>query len=125
MSNRESCPAACCFLVAWAASTIGSKAASSPRRVWPRSENAPALIRFSRVFLLRTLPSTLSQKSRKSVNLPFSVRARAISATMPSPTPRTADSPKRMSSPTGVKSDSDSLTSGGSTEMPMRRHSLR
>ncbi len=33
--------------------------------------------------------------------------------------------PNLMSVPTGVKIVSDSLTSGGSTLMPIRRHSLR
>jgi hypothetical protein len=41
------------------------------------------------------------------------------------PTLRIAVSPKRMSLPTGVKLAEDSLTSGGSTWIFIRRHSLR
>ncbi len=55
-------------------------------------------------------------------------------ATRPSPTFRTADSPKMMLSDgspassvsiTGVKSLSDRLMSGTSTEIPIVRHSAR
>jgi hypothetical protein len=52
-------------------------------------------------------------------------RVRTIEATTLVPTLRIADRPKRMSVPRGVKSLSESLTSGGSTLMPMRRHSAR
>ena len=42
------------------------------------------------------------------------------------PTLRTAARPKRItSSPWAAKFGTDSLTFGGSTLMPMRRHSLR
>ena len=48
-----------------------------------------------------------------------------IDATTFSPTLRIADKPKRMSAPTGVKFESEELTSGGSTLMPIRRHSCK
>ena len=46
-------------------------------------------------------------------------------ATTPVPTLRTADSPNRMSVPTGAKSRTEALTSGGSTLIPIDRHSAR
>ena len=61
----------------------------------------------------------------KEVNRPFSSRAATIASTTLAPTLRIAVSPKRMSSPTGVKFAADSLTSGGSTLIAIRRHSLR
>ena len=64
-------------------------------------------------------------KSAKSVNRPCSRRAATTASTTLMPTLRIADSPNRMSSPTGVNVASDSLTSGGSTWIFMRRHSLR
>ena len=47
-----------------------------------------------------------------------------IDSTAPPPTFLIAQSPKRIASPSGVKSMSDLLTSGGRTRMPMSRHSL-
>ena len=64
-------------------------------------------------------------KSAKSVNRPFSRRVSMICSTTFQPTLRIAVSPKRMSVPTGVKLACDSLTSGGSTWIFIRRHSLR
>ena len=61
----------------------------------------------------------------KDVNAPFASRAATIASTTLAPTLRMAVRPKRMSSPTAVKFADDELTSGGSTVMPMRRHSLR
>jgi hypothetical protein len=53
------------------------------------------------------------------------VRAATIASTTFAPTLRMAVRPNRMSVPTGVKFAADSFTSGGSTLMPSRRHSLR
>ncbi len=53
------------------------------------------------------------------------MRPSTMPATTFSPMLRIAPSPKRMSAPTEAKLETDSLTSGGSTLMPMRRHSLR
>ncbi|WP_158591109.1 hypothetical protein [Kocuria tytonis] len=61
----------------------------------------------------------------KDANFPCSLRASTMAWTTLAPTLRTAPMPKRMSVPTGVKFSSDSLTSGGSTVMPMWRHSVR
>ena len=99
--------------------------ASSPLRVSPKLSKAPALISDSTRRLLQTPISTLAMKSPKSANRPLAVRVRMIESTTLAPTLRIAESPKRMSVPTGAKSDCDSLTSGGRTLMPMRRHSLR
>jgi hypothetical protein len=46
------------------------------------------------------------------------------STTLP-PTLRIAARPNLMSLPTGANVATDSLTSGGSTLMPIRRHSFR
>jgi hypothetical protein len=61
----------------------------------------------------------------KDVNAPFSSRVRTIASTTFAPTLRTAVRPKRMSAPTAVKFAADEFTSGGSTVMPMWRHSPR
>jgi hypothetical protein len=50
---------------------------------------------------------------------------RLIDSTTFAPTLRMAPRPKRTSPATAVKSPDDSFTSGASTRMPMRRHSLR
>lgn len=80
----------------------------------------------STVRLLQTTASTLSRKSGKLLYFPFALRDRMIESTTFWPTLRMAVRPKRItSSPWAAKLDSDSLTLGGSTLMPMRRHSLR
>ena len=106
-------------------STADSWIATSARRLCFISSNAPALISDSMTRLLQTSAGTLSMKSLKSVNRPRSARARTISPTTLAPTLRIAVRPKRMSRPTGVNVASDSLTSGGSTWIFIRRHSLR
>jgi len=53
------------------------------------------------------------------------LRLVTIEATTPVPTLRTADSPNRMSVPTGAKSRTEVFTSGGSTLIPMDRHSAK
>ncbi len=75
--------------------------------------------------LLQTTASTLRRKSAKSTNSPFAARVATIDDTTFAPTLRTAVMPKRMSLSTGVKLASLELTHGGSTRMPMRRHSAR
>ena len=77
------------------------------------------------VFLLHTFASTLARKSPNDENAPLLAREDFTDATTPSPTLRIAASPKRISFPRGVYSASDSLTSGGNTLIPMRRHSER
>ena len=77
------------------------------------------------VRLLQTTAGTLSRKSVKDVNAPFSSRARTIASTTLAPTLRMAVRPNRMSLPTAVKLADDELTSGASTVMPMCRHSPR
>jgi hypothetical protein len=79
----------------------------------------------STVRLLQATISTLAAKSAKSANRPLVCRVRAIDSTTLLPTLRMAPRPNRMSVPVGVKSLSDSLTSGGSTFTPIRRHSCR
>ena len=48
-----------------------------------------------------------------------------IDSTTLAPTLRTAARPNRMSSPTEANRAPEALTSGGSTLMPIRRHSAR
>ena len=59
------------------------------------------------------------------MNSPLDLRAAMIASTTLTPTLRIAARPNRMSLPTGANVATDSLTSGGSTLMPIRRHSLR
>src|ERR1700728_3596195 len=96
-----------------------------PLRGCSNESNAPALIRDSITRLLHTLTGTLRRKSEKLVNAPFDRRASTTDSTTPVPTLRTAALPNLMSVPTGVKVAADALTSGGSTLIPIRRHSLR
>lgn len=97
----------------------------SPARGWPRESKAPALTSDSMVRLLRTVAGHLRRKSSNEAKSPFSVRAAMIDSTTLRPTLRIASSPKRMSEPTAAKLPTEVLTSGGSTLMPMCRHSLR
>ena len=106
-------------------STASSCTISSARRGWPNESNAPALISDSMMRLLQQSRSTFSRKSVKEVNRPLSRRVLMIDSTTFAPTLRTAPSPKRMSPSTARNHRSESLTSGGSTLMPMRRHSAR
>ena len=106
-------------------STADSAIATSARRRWPRESKAPALMSDSMTRLLQATASTLPRKSPKSTYRPCSRRARTTASTTLAPTLRIAVRPKRTSPSTGVKSASDSLTSGGSTWIFIRRHSLR
>ena len=75
--------------------------------------------------LLQTTSGTLRRKSVKPLKWPFDLRAATIASTTFAPTLRIAARPNRMSVPTAANVATDSLTSGGSTLMPIRRHSLR
>ena len=123
--NSENCPAASARLTSSAASMTSAWICTRPRRGWPSESKAPALIRDSTVRLLQATGSTLRRKSAKSANAPLALRVRTSESTTLAPTLRMAPSPKRISVPRGVKSRSESLTSGGSTLRPIRRHSCR
>ncbi|CAB4329920.1 unannotated protein [freshwater metagenome] len=71
------------------------------------------------------MESTFVRKSPKLEYLLLSVLFFMIEATTFSPTFLIAVSPKRISTPLGVYSESDSFTSGAKTLMPLRRHSFR
>ena len=123
--NRSNWPIASARLVSSTASTAGSYTLISPRRAWCSESKAPPLISASIVRLLQTTASTLRRKSAKSANSPFSARVATTDATTFAPTLRIAVSPNLMSLPTGVKFASEEFTHGGSTLMPMCRHSAR
>ena len=75
--------------------------------------------------LLHTTSGTLRRKSAKLVNAPLDLRAAMMASTTLMPTLRIAARPNLTSCPTAANVATDSLTSGGSTLMPIRRHSLR
>ena len=75
--------------------------------------------------LLHTTRGTLRRKSENPANSPLDLRAAMIDSTTLPPTLRIAARPNLMSLPTGANVATDSLTSGGSTLMPIRRHSFR
>jgi hypothetical protein len=75
--------------------------------------------------LLHTVTGTLRRKSAKPVKAPLARRVATIASTTFVPTFRTAARPNLMSCPTGVKLAADAFTSGGSTLIPIRRHSFR
>ena len=77
------------------------------------------------VRLLQTTAGTLRRKSSNEVKAPWLSRVATIASTTLVPTLRIAARPNRMSVPTAAKFATDSLTSGGSTLMPIRRHSPR
>ncbi len=124
-AKRSNWPSASLRFTEMTESTACSCTTSRARRGWPSESNAPALMSDSMVRLLQTTAGTLSRKSVKDVNAPFSSRAAMIASTTLAPTLRIAVRPKRMSSPTAVNLAAESLTSGGSTVMCMRRHSPR
>ena len=123
--NRLSCPMASWRLTATKASTYSSCTRSRPIRVSASPSNAPPLMSDSMVRLLHTTAGTFDMKSRKEVKRPFSSRAAMIASTTLWPTLRIACIPNRMSVPTAANWPMESLTSGGSTLMPMWRHSPR
>ena len=92
-----------------------------PRRGSPVLSKAPLLMSASRVRLLASCESTRAQKSKTEVKGP-SARAAMIASMAPRPTPFTAFRPKRILPSTTVKPTSLSLTSGGSTSMPISWH---
>src|SRR5579875_54985 len=75
--------------------------------------------------LLQTETGTLRRKSEKLVKAPLDLRVATMASTTLLPTLRTAARPNLMCSPTGVKLAADAFTSGGSTLIPVRRHSFR
>jgi hypothetical protein len=86
---------------------------------WP-----PALMRLSTTRLVTTRLSVRAQKSYRDRKGPPCSRARTICSVAEVPTFLMVPSPNRMvRSSTTVNSDPDSFTSGGRTEIPMRRHS--
>jgi len=93
--------------------------ASIPLRLAPVESRAPQRTRDSIAFLFTERQSTRSQKSHSDVNGPPSSRAAMIASTAAAPTFLTASSPKRMLPPATLKSWPDSLTSGGSTSIPI------
>ena len=94
-------------------------------RVSASPSNAPPLMSDSMVRLLQTTAGTFDMKSLNEVKGPFSSRAARIASTTLCPTLRIACRPNRMSVPTAANWAIESLTSGGSTLMPIRRHSPR
>ena len=86
--------------------------------------SAPALTSASSTLRLLSRRSISVQNSSRWRKRSTRPRASRIDFTAPRPTPLMAESPKRMrSAPTTAKLTSDSLTSGGSTSMPISRHS--
>ncbi len=84
---------------------------------------APALMRDSKVRLFTTLSSRRFRKSPRLLKGPPRSRSSRMAKAAPSPTFFTAESPKRISSPTTLKSKPERLMSGGRTSMPMARAS--
>ena len=122
--NKLVCPLAASFWSLDANDVIESRLKSKSDRS-PISSNAPDLISDSQAFLLNLLVETRLAKSSTDVNGPSS-RARRTSSTAPTPTPFTADIPKRIlfSFGTTANSTNDSFTSGLSTLIPMCLHSV-
>ena len=85
--------------------------------------NAPARMRFSTARRLRSRPAMRRQKSSRLRKGPSSARRAISSFIKPRPMLFIATRPKRMFFPTTEKSAADSFTSGGSSFMPMSRHS--
>ena len=95
-----------------------------PLRGEPVESSAPHLTSDSSARLLTIAGSTRSVNSQSDANRPPSSRAAMIARAAESPTFLTAFRPKRMCPSTTAKSHCDSLTSGGSTSMPISRHAL-
>ena len=124
--NRSNCPAASARLTESTESMASACTISRPLRGCSRESNAPALISDSMTFLLQTAGLDLGQEVGEVGELdPSACGSRSATRPRPVPTLRTADSPNRMSVPTVAKFFSEALTSGGSTLMPMVRHSAR
>lgn len=123
--SNPTLPWASSRLTLTAPSTAPSWISTRARRVSPNSSKAPALMSDSTVRLFADEIGILRRKSWNDSKAPFSVRALTMSSTTLNPTLRMAPMPNRMSSPTAAKKPIDSLTSGGITLMPIRRHSFR
>ena len=121
--NRSIWPSILSFRSLAIPSSAGPTASISERRLNPMLSKQPARIIFSIARRLSSFPDMRRRKSSKSRKAPPAVLSAASSATAPRPTPLIAASPKRILLPATVKSASDSLTSGGSREMPISRHS--
>ena len=86
---------------------------------------APLLISDSSTRLFSSRRSTSSQNSKIDRKLrPSFLRAATIDSIAFPPTFFTAASPNRIAAPCGVKFASLTLISGGSTAIPISRHSL-
>ncbi len=85
----------------------------------PVESSAPQRTSDSIAFLFTAWQSTRRQKSQIEVKAPPSWRASTIASTAADPTFLTASRPKRMLPPETTKSWPDSLTSGGSTSIPI------
>ena len=103
-------------------SSASSSAAIICERLAPVESKAPHLIRDSMTRLFTFFKSTRSQKSYREVKGP-SLRYSITASMALSPTFFTAASPKRILSPSTVKTLSLELMSGGRTAMPWLRHS--
>src|SRR4028118_1389485 len=99
LPNRSNWPSASLRLSAIAESTACAWTAAMPCREWPIESNAPAFASDSITFLLQATVSILRMKSAKSLNAPFSSRARTIDSTTLCPTLRTDARPKRTAGP--------------------------
>ena len=80
-------------------------------------------MRFSTARRFRSLPLMRRQKSSRLLNSPSSLRFATTSFMKPLPMFFIATRPKRIFSPSTVKSASERFRSGGSRAMPMLRHS--
>ena len=96
-----------------------------PFRLGDIESKAPAFISDSMILLEQTCDSIFSRKSAKVSNLPFSDRVLRTDSTTPIPIFLMADNPKRILPSLGANSALEKLTSGGSTKIPIRRHSFK
>ena len=128
-SKRLDCPASLSLRLNCASPMARSTSASNAALLPSSASKLPDLIKHSRTRLLTDLPSTRSTKSVKLPKAPLFLLSSTIIFPATSPTPFTAERPKRMeprlssSDATGVKFSPDSFTSGPSTEIPISVHS--
>ena len=128
-SKRFDCPASRSFRRSCASPIARSTSASKAARLPSRASNPPDLIKHSSTRLFTDFPSTRSTKSVKLSKTPLLLLSSTIILPATSPTPFTAESPKRIEPrlsvfvSTGVKFSPDSFTSGPRTEIPISEHS--
>ena len=125
--NSPCCPAALSFCAFCARSIAPSSAAITAARL-PKQSMAPALISDSSTRLFNNRRSTRSQKSHKLANSVPSARASIIDTIALCPTFLIPASPNPIASTpslvfTGVKFESLTCTLGGTTGIPISRHS--